>query len=120
MLTKRLQEFIDYEGLNIFAFEKSIGLANNSIRKKLAYGRNNMSTETLLAILETYPQLSADWLILGTGNMLREDNTKPKPELPNKDCQASDLSEALQIIKKQQDTIIELTKALTTLIDTSK
>lgn len=121
MLIKRLQEFLEYEGINIFAFEKSIGLANNTIRKKFASGRSNMGTETLTAILEAYPKLSANWLLLGEGCMLRENNEQKSQEVQtdpsNKDLQASDLSEALQIIKKQQDTIIELTKALTTLIE---
>ena len=123
MLIKRLQEFIEYEGINIFAFEKRIGLANNSIRKKFASGRSNMGTETLTAILETYPELSADWLLLGKGCMLRKDNKQTslieQYEQSNIDIQASSFSEALQIINKQQDTIKELTKALTTIIENS-
>lgn len=123
MLIKRLQEFLEYEGINIFAFEKRIGLANNTIRKKFASGRNNMGTETLTAILEAYPELSADWLLLGEGRMLRKDNEPVKQTEPSEqssiDQQASSLSEALQIISKQQDTIKELTKALTTIIENS-
>lgn len=115
MLIKRLQEFLEYKSISVFAFEKRIGLTNNSIRKKITSGRSNMGTETLTAILETYPELSADWLILGVGNMLRDDNTKQEPQ--NKDAQLLELTEALQIIKKQQDTIIELTKALTALVE---
>lgn len=118
MLIKRLQEFIEYQGLNHFAFEKSVGLSNCALRKKLDSGLGNIKTDTLKAILEKYPNLSPDWLILGVGNMLREDNKKDQQNL---DTQASNITEALQIIKKQQDTIIELTKAVTTLIEnTSK
>lgn len=118
MLIKRLQEFIEYQGLNHFAFEKSVGLSNCALRKKLESGLGNLKTDTLKAILEKYPELSADWLILGIGSMLRENN---KEEPQKKDTQASNLAEALQIIDKQQDTIKELTKALTTLIEnTSK
>ena len=120
MLIKRLQEFLEYEGINIFAFEKSIGLANNTIRKKFASGRNNMGTETLTAILEAYPKLSAEWLLLGKGNMLAEEDAKQSIPDHTEQQQASDLSEALQIIKKQQDTIIELTKALTSFIENNK
>ena len=123
MLIKRLQEFLEYEGINIFAFEKRIGLANNTIRKKFASGRSNMGTETLTAILEAYPELSADWLLLGEGYMLRKDNEPVKQTEPSEqssiDQQSSSLSEALQIISKQQDTIKELTKALTTIIENS-
>lgn len=114
MLIKRLQEFIEYQGLNHFAFEKSVGLSNCALRKKLDSGLGNLKTDTLKAILEKYPELSADWLILGTGSMLRYNN---KEEFQSKDSQASNLNDALQIINKQQDTIKELTKAVTILIE---
>lgn len=106
MLIERLRQYIDFKGLNIYAFERSVGLSNNTIRKKLDSGRNNMGTDTLQAILKTYPDLSADWLLLGTGEMLRQE----------KETDATTI-----IIKQQQQTITELTKAITTLIEnTSK
>lgn len=116
MLIKRLQEFIEYQGLNHFAFEKSVGLSNCALRKKLDSGLGNLKTDTLKAILEKYPELSADWLILGTGSMLRYNN-KEESQSKDKDTQASNLNDALQIINKQQDTIKELTKAVTILIE---
>lgn len=115
MLIKRIGEFIDFKGTNTFAFEKSIGVANCTIRKKLESGIGDIKADTIRAILEKYPELSPDWLLLGQGQMLRQE-PPPLTDSP-KDYQASDLTEALQIIKKQQDTIIELTKALTTLIE---
>ena len=114
MLIQRLQQFIEHIGISTFAFEKSIGYTNNTIRKKLVSGRSNMGTDTLIAILEKYPQLSADWLLLGKGSMLREDNSEQAPQK-----ETSDLTDALQIINKQQDSIKELTKAVATLIENS-
>lgn len=107
MIASRLKEFIAYKGISVFGFEKSIGLANNTIRKKLASGHSNMGTDTLQLILKTYPELSADWLLLGIGEMLRKDNKEPE--------ETGDPQ--LEIIKQQQQTISELTKALTTLIE---
>lgn len=77
-----------------------------------------MGTDMLNAILTTYPELSADWLLLGTGEMLRtvddEQCTTDEPQ-----AEKTDINEMMQIIKQQQQTISELTKALTTLIENS-
>lgn len=119
-MINRLREFIEYKGLNVFAFEKSVGLSNNTIRKKLDSGRNNMGTDTLQAILNTYTELSAEWLLLGIGNMLKNDTSQNKDATPpdKTDTESPEtLKETLYIIKQQQQTISDLTKALTTLIE---
>lgn len=106
MLIERLKQYIDFKNLNIYAFERSVGLSNNTIRKKLDSGRNNMATETLQAILRTYPDLSADWLLLGTGEMIKQEK---------------EIDATMVIIKQQQQTIADLTKSIATLIEnTSK
>ena len=38
MVLERLREFIDSKGITIAAFEKSVGMANASLRKTLASG----------------------------------------------------------------------------------
>lgn len=97
----RLKEYIEYKGLNVSSFEKSLGMANNTIRKKIVSGNSNMGTDTLQIILKNYPELSADWLLLGIGEMIR------KHETP-----AMDTQKELQVIAQLQKTISELTETL--------
>lgn len=53
----------------ISAFEKAVGMSNNSIQT--AIKRNsNLKDDTLNNILNAYPQYSAIWLLTGKGEML--------------------------------------------------
>lgn len=66
---ERVKEIIDYKGLSISAFERNTGLSNNSIQ--VAIKRNtNLKDETLNSILNTYSEISAEWLLTGKGDMI--------------------------------------------------
>ncbi len=70
----RLQAFFDHEGLNdnqvTVAAGLSVGLINRT-RKS----RSGMTSGNICKILKAYPQLSADWLLTGQGNMIKSDST---------------------------------------------
>lgn len=64
----RLKEFITCHGLTTSAFEKSIGASNgyvNSITK-------GIGGDKLLLLLEKYPKINIEWLLIGKGKMLKE------------------------------------------------
>lgn len=69
MILDRLKEFIDYKGLSVAAFERSIGMANASFGKSLKKG-GAIGTDKLENILRTYPELSPQWLLKGEGEMI--------------------------------------------------
>jgi len=56
-----------------YAFAGSVGYFPNGIYQILE-GRNKPAYKLISNILEKYPQISADWLLMGTGSMLKEDN----------------------------------------------
>jgi hypothetical protein len=58
-------------GLSGRAFEKECGLANGSYSSI----RNGVGADKLNKILFRYPQISADWLISGTGEMMKKETT---------------------------------------------
>jgi len=66
MVLERLKEYIDSKGISVAAFEKSVGLANSSFRKALATGKG-IGSDKLENILTCYPDISAEWLLRGTG-----------------------------------------------------
>lgn len=75
MIVKRLKEYIDYKGISVAAFERSIGMSNASFGKSL---KNNgaIGTDKLENILSEYPDISPTWLLTGEGEMIKDLNDK--------------------------------------------
>ncbi len=71
MILERLKEYIDYRGISIAAFERSIGMANASFGKSLK-NKGAIGTDKLEKILNVYPEISPSWLLTGDGKMLIE------------------------------------------------
>lgn len=64
-IKQRIKEICEIEKISIAAFEKSIEVSNgyvNSISK-------SVGLDKLLKILEVYPHISMNWLILGEGTI---------------------------------------------------
>ena len=77
MILDRIKQFIDYKGIAVSAFEKSIGMSNASFGKSLRSG-GAIGTDKLENILNVYPELSPSWLVSGEGPMLRGDDQPAK------------------------------------------
>lgn len=77
MILDRIKQFIDYKGIAVSAFEKSIGMSNASFGKSLRSG-GAIGTDKLENILNIYPELSPSWLVSGEGPMLRGDDQPAK------------------------------------------
>jgi hypothetical protein len=69
-MLERLIQYIEYKHLTIHKFEMSVGMANATISNGLKKG-GSLNSSRLKVILDTYPDLSLDWLLTGKGNMLR-------------------------------------------------
>lgn len=71
MVVENAKKFIDYKGISIAEFERSIGMSNNSFRKSLNNG-GNIGSDKLENILRIYPEINISWLLTGEGPMLKE------------------------------------------------
>lgn len=80
-MNTRLKQFLAAENISQAYFADSINVVRASVSHVLA-GRNNPSYDFIKAIMDNYPQLNIEWLILGKGKMyktvLQED---PEPGL---------------------------------------
>ena len=65
-----------------------------------------MSNITALSILSTFPEISAEWLLRGKGEMLL---TSEQPTVPN---ESDRLSKLIDTIAFQQDTINNLQRRI--------
>ena len=66
----RIKELIQEKKMNVSSFEKKIGVGNNSIGT-IILKDSNVSGSILSKILNEFKDISADWLLTGTGEMLR-------------------------------------------------
>jgi transcriptional regulator with XRE-family HTH domain len=67
----RLQKFLVNEKLSPTRFAEIIGVQRSSISHILS-GRNKPSFDVIQSILEKFPKLNPDWLIVGNGEIYRK------------------------------------------------
>lgn len=105
MILERLKEYIDFKGISIAAFEKSIGMSNASFGKSLK-NKGAIGTDKLENILSVYTDISPMWLISGVGDMIT--NEPPTKQLTIEDKLLSIIQEKDIIIREQAEEIGQL------------
>lgn len=76
-INERLAQFVDHiggtlsNGKGVPEVAKKAGLDPNTLRIALRPGASKPSYDTITAILKGWPALSAEWLMLGDGDMLK-------------------------------------------------
>ena len=103
MILERLKNYIDYKGISVFAFEKSIGMANSSFRKCLKNG-GAIGTDKLENILRIYTDINIVWLITGVGEMIAPEGTAPRLNR----ARPSDSPTLIAMLREKDNTIKEL------------
>ena len=66
---ERFKEYLDYKGIANYRAETECGLSNGLIKNALKVG-SALGSDKLEKILSVYQDLSAEWLLRGTGSML--------------------------------------------------
>ena len=72
---ERINQFIDYKGISINAFESSIGVS-----KSYWSNTQKISAEVVAEVLRVYSELSAEWVMCGDGSMLKQETKDVKEE----------------------------------------
>lgn len=83
--TDRLCEFMKFKNLNDNQLTIAAGLSNGLIGKAKNSGKA-ISFSNIEKVLHAYPELSADWLITGRGEMLKQESSTSQtlaPSTPN-------------------------------------
>lgn len=68
-ITARIKTLIDYLGLSVRAFAIGLGMNQQTLDRQLK-STKGINVETIEAILRKYQDVSAEWLMRGTGDML--------------------------------------------------
>lgn len=69
-LLERIKQFIDYKHISIRKFEESVGFSNGAFSSQLK-NKKTIGCDKLENILHIYPEISAEWLLTGEGDMLK-------------------------------------------------
>lgn len=72
----RLKALAENEGITITALERSIGASKGVISRAISNG-TDIQSKWLQAIVENYPQYSAQWLLTGVGDMIINTTQNP-------------------------------------------
>ena len=76
-MNTRLKQFLAAENISQAQFADTIKVVRASVSHVLA-GRNNPSYDFIKAIMDNYPNLNIEWLMLGKGKMYKEKQTRPE------------------------------------------
>src|SRR5690606_21173300 len=114
---KRINQYLDHKEIKISAFEKSVGFSNGSFSGQLKRNRT-IGVDKLENILKKYPDLNAQWVLTGSGEMLtdKQEDTQsihptPFPAVPSLQFSYERTIESLNhVIVAQQKTIAALEK----------
>jgi len=72
MLEKRILEVLNESKLNKQDFAARLGISNSTL-SHVQSGRNKASLDIVVRLLESFPDISPDWLLFGTGEMKRKE-----------------------------------------------
>lgn len=110
MLIQRLKDFLEFKGLTFASLERELSVANGTFGRALK-SSGSFASSTLEKILMKYPDLSAEWLLRGEGDMQRAlEKLKPAVRQAAREVQNSD--DFKMVIAYQRDLIDKLVATL--------
>ena len=111
-MISRIKEIITYSGLSDRAFAIKCGVAQNTLNRQLN-GVRELSLVTVNAILNTFEDISTEWLLRGKGEMLISESTR-------KDESTERIARLVDTITTLQGTINEQMKTIQLLNEENK
>lgn len=66
---QRINDIISNYNISKNAFSNKIGMEQTTVNNQLL-GKRGISIDLVLSTLNSFPEVSAEWLLRGTGNML--------------------------------------------------
>ena len=71
----RIKEFIDFKGISVRKFEETVGFSNGSFASQYKNNKT-IGVDKVEYILQSFPEISAEWLLTGEGEMLKGKSEK--------------------------------------------
>lgn len=95
-ITERMRQVMESRGLNAKTFAGKLGIERSGL-SHIYSGRNKPGLELIVKVLDTFPDISADWLLTGKGEMsLSSSNTvirdEPDQPIPEREPHAEEVT----------------------------
>lgn len=90
----RIEKLMQHEGMTSGQFAQEIGIQNSTL-SHILNNRNNPSLDVMKKILNRFPLINSDWLILGQGAMFRQESHSQMPTLFGFEDESVSLSDTL-------------------------
>jgi transcriptional regulator with XRE-family HTH domain len=87
----RIEKIMQSESMTSGQFAQEIGIQNSTL-SHIINSRNNPSLDVMKKILSRFPNINADWLILGLGPMFRQEMQSQMPTLFGFEDESNSLS----------------------------
>ncbi len=110
---RRIQQLKKHLGLSYSEIAHSIGKKNGQSFYDILSGRHGISPSLASSIVEEWPEIRKEWLLLGEGDIVGE----CKNERPDTEEMWSEIKNLMAIIKSQQGTINTLSEIVGQLKD---
>lgn len=109
-ILSRVKEIISFSSLSVRAFAIRCGISQRTLDNQIK-GLRSVSLETTVSILHAFPEISAEWLMRGDGEMMaKEQVNSAELERINK---LNGVVESLQeVIDAKNATILTLTERI--------
>lgn len=106
----RITQIMEREGLTSSKFAEAIGIQRSAM-SHILNGRNNVSLDVLIKILERFTYVDSDWLLFGKGEMIRDHVSKQPDLFSNTAINPSEGQAAFEYRKEMQvDTPVNSSK----------
>lgn len=92
---ERIDKVMQIEGMNSAVFATAIGIQGSTL-SHILNGRNNPSLSVLQSILNRFPNISSDWLIMGQGPVERSAKQSQTPTLFDSFDESTSKSDTLE------------------------
>lgn len=127
-ITSRLEEFLAFKGISNQKFEKLIGMSNGSFAIQVKRNGSIGSAKLEKCLIE-FPEINAEWLLTGKGEMLKSFDKVSEPGANYNRANETDLVhfvdkneqliEHLNNLIRDKDKIINLLEEKIALLTTS-
>lgn len=78
IISERIKQVADFKKLSLRALEIKIGASNGLIANSIK-NRTDIQSKWVSKIIEIFPDVDSRWLILGTGEMISDNNIVSEP-----------------------------------------
>lgn len=102
-MVNRVKCLINEKARSVREFAEKIGVKQVTLNQQIS-GDRKLSLDIIFSILNSFPDISAEWLLRGKGNMYNTENSIP-------DIKTGDMQSVYETVVRDKDEQIEKMKA---------